>query len=101
MIYSHGLGVTLESGEDYAKYFAKKGVAVYLFDFCGGSSESRSSGKTTEMSVMTEVADLEAVLTEARTWEFVNEKKVTLLGSSQGGMVSAITAARHPGRYLV
>lgn len=95
IIYSHGLGGSLESGESYAEYFAKKGVVVYAFDFCGGSEDSRSTGKTTDMSVMTEVSDLELVLKKVRGLSFVDKKKVTLLGSSQGGMVSAITAARH------
>lgn len=95
VIYAHGLGGSLESGEAYAEYFAKKGMAVYAFDFCGGGNGSRSTGKTTQMSVLTEVADLELVLEEVRGWDFVDKKKVTLLGASQGGMVSAITAARH------
>ena len=31
----------------------------------------------------------------ARTWDFVDRDKIILLGSSQGGVVSAIAAARH------
>ncbi len=95
IIYSHGLGGTCESGRGYAEFFAKKGVAVYIFDFRGGGSGSKSDGDTTEMSVMTEVSDLEAVLKATRKWTFVNTKKITLLGGSQGGIVSAIVAARN------
>lgn len=38
VIYSHGFGGSYEYGVDYAKALAKKGYAVYCFDFCGGQS---------------------------------------------------------------
>lgn len=37
VIYSHGFGGSYEYGVDYAKALAKKGYAVYCFDFCGGA----------------------------------------------------------------
>jgi len=40
-------------------------------------------------------SDLEFVLEAAGTWDFVDRDKIILLGSSQGGVVSAIAAARH------
>lgn len=95
VLYSHGLGDNYTDGVGYAEYLAERGIAVYVFDFCGGGEDSRSDGETTEMSIMTEVSDLEAVLNIARTWSFINKRKITLLGSSQGGAVSAITAARN------
>lgn len=54
-----------------------------------------SGGATTEMSVMTEVNDLEAVMETAKEWDFVEDESIVLLGTSQGGFVSAIAAARH------
>ena len=60
VIYSHGFGGSYEYGVDYAKALAKKGYAVYCFDFCGGSPGSRSSGSTLEMSIFTEQKDLAA-----------------------------------------
>lgn len=62
VIYSHGFGGSYEYGVDYAKALAKKGYAVYCFDFCGGSPDSRSSGSTLDMSIFTEQKDLEAVI---------------------------------------
>jgi pimeloyl-ACP methyl ester carboxylesterase len=95
IIFSHGLGASHEVGVDYAKELASRGVAVYIFDYRGGGAQSRSEGKTTEMSVMTEVADLESVLKTAENWDFVDKDHIILLGESQGGAVASIVASRH------
>lgn len=98
IITSHGLGANHESGVAYAKQYAKKGFAVYTFDFRGGSSENhenKSDGKSTDMSVMTEVSDLESVLETAKSWDFVDSSRIFLQGGSQGGLVSAITGVKH------
>ena len=98
VLTSHGLGSNHESGASYAKKYAPKGYAVYTFDFCGGSNtnnENKSDGSPLEMSVMTEVSDLEAVLSAAKSWEFVDPDRIYLQGGSQGGLVSAITGIKH------
>lgn len=98
VITSHGLGANHESGASYAKNYAPRGIAVYTFDFCGGSNknhENKSDGSTKEMSVMTEVSDLEEVLKTAKTWDFVDSKRIFLQGGSQGGLVSAIAGVKH------
>lgn len=74
---------------------AARGYVVYCFDFCGGSPGSRSDGTTLELSVFTEQADLEAILAMAQGLDFVDPDRIFLLGTSQGGAVSAITAAEH------
>ena len=94
VIFAHELANTHKSGIAYAQELASRGVAVYTFDFPGGSPASKSDGVTTEMSVMTEAADLETVLAEASAWDFVDREKVVLMGGSQGGAVAACTAAR-------
>ncbi|MGN0734430.1 MAG: alpha/beta hydrolase family protein [Anaerovoracaceae bacterium] len=99
IIYLHELLHTHRTGEDYADYFASNGIAVYLFDFCGGSLDSRSDGEMTEMSIMTEACDVEAVYSEAVKWDFVDPDKIILLGSSQGGYAAAIAATRNPEHY--
>ena len=77
----------------YVIELAKLGYAAYCFDFCGGSvMGSKSDGKTTDMSVLTEVADLEAVIAHIRSLPYTGNKP--LMGCSQGGFVSAITAAK-------
>ena len=99
VIFSHGLGNNHESGARYAQRLAEKGIAVYAFDFCGGSASgvpNRSDGTNAEMSVLTEADDLEAVLEQAKSWEFVDREKIFLMGESQGGLVTIIAASRHP-----
>ncbi|RRN05806.1 alpha/beta fold hydrolase [Bibersteinia trehalosi] len=96
IIYSHGLGGTHTNLENFAQALADKGIAGYVFDFQGGGRQSQSSGKTTEMSVLTEVADLEDVINQARQWDFVDHEKIILIGGSQGGVVSALAAANNP-----
>lgn len=96
VIASHGFGGTNAGTIPYCRALAPLGLATYAFDFRGGGPESTSDGKTTDMSVMTEAADLQAVLAEARTWDFVDPDRIVLLGCSQGGMVSAIVASRLP-----
>ena len=95
VILSHGLGGSYASCLAEAEQYASHGVAAYAFDFRGGGG-SRSDGSTTQMSVMTEVSDLETVIEAARGWNFVDANRIVLNGFSQGGIVSAITAARHP-----
>ena len=94
-ICAHGLGGNYRSCAAYAEQFASHGIAAYCFDFRGGGG-NRSEGSTTEMSVMTEVSDAEAILAAAKSWDFVDTNRILLLGASQGGIVSAIAAARHP-----
>lgn len=94
VISSHGLGGSYRSNLAYAEQLALHGIATYCFDFRGGGG-SMSDGRSTEMSVMTEVSDVEAVLNDIKNWNFVDQDRVVLLGTSQGGIVSAIVAARH------
>ena len=81
---------------NYAQHWAERGYAVLTFDFAGGGNRSRSEGKTTDMSVLTEVADLETMLSKARMWDFIDTTRIVLIGGSQGGGVASIVAARHP-----
>ncbi len=96
VIFAHELGSTHRSGIPYAECLANHGIAAYVFDFCGGSVSSRSDGSTVGMSVMTEAADMEAVLEAAQQWDFVDSDKIVLIGASQGGVASAVVAAREP-----
>ena len=96
VIRSHSSSLTHEAMKGYASAIAKMGFAAYCFDFCGGSDKSKSDGKTDEMTVFTEVEDLRAVVKTVKSLDYVDSSNVCLLGSSQGGLVSALLADECP-----
>ena len=97
VVCCHGLVGSIDDLDPVAQTLAGLGVAAFCFAFRNGGPQA---GDTTRMSVMTEVADLEEVLSAARSaadgWEAVDPQRIVFQGVSQGGAVSAITAARHP-----
>lgn len=93
VIIGHEYGADHNSVSQYAEMFAQEGFAAYIFDFCGGSSSSQSDGSLLEMSVMTEVADMEAVLDQIRDQDFVDTDNIFMMGASQGGLVAAVAAS--------
>lgn len=92
VILSHSAALTGASMRSYCAGFAERGYIAYAFDFCGGSTQSRSDGETADMTIFTEKEDLNAVLTAVAQLGFVDENEIYLFGTSQGGLVSALTA---------
>ena len=94
VIFSHGLGANVRHEEEVQKALAKAGIAVFSLEFAGGSSSAApmSEGLTTEMSVLTEVQNLKDAIRIASGLEYVDPQKIYLMGSSQGGLVTALTA---------
>ena len=93
VIFSHGLGANARHEEEVQKTLAKAGIAVFSFEFAGGSSSApMSEGLTTEMSVLTEVQNLKDAIRVASGLEYADPQKIYLMGSSQGGLVTALTA---------
>lgn len=102
VVVSHGFLSSRKKVLEYTKALARMGYAAYCFDFCGGCGgwngcKGKSDGATTDMSVLTEVEDLEAVIDYVKSLPYVGDRLV-LMGCSQGGFVSALEAARNPGR---
>ena len=98
-IVSHGFMANQDTVREYTKILADMGYAAYCFDFCGGCvMKGKSDGKTTEMSVFTEVKDLKAVMDYVRSRAYTDPDRLLLMGCSQGGFVSALTAAELPKR---
>lgn len=95
VIVSHEFMMNRSTTIGYAKKFAKMGYAAFCYDFNGGGEISQSQGKTTDMSVLTEVKDLKAVIAYALEQPFADGDSLTLMGCSQGGFVSAIVAAEY------
>ena len=98
VIMSHGLGSRAEMVEraKWPKAVTEKGFIAYAFDFCGGGMNSLSDGDFMEMSVLTEARDLNAVIDFVKSQAYADPDNLFLLGQSQGGFVSAITAASRP-----
>lgn len=92
LIFCHGIGATADWGETYCRTAASRGFYAYAFDFRGGSPDSRSSGKTTDMSVETEKEDLLFILKRIRREPFTDRSQVFVMGHSQGGLVAALAA---------
>lgn len=95
VIISHGFGADHTFNQKEAEELAKRGYVVYIYDFRGGGVNTKSDGKTTEMSVLTEKEDLEKVLKEIQNLDFVDKDRIYLFGKSQGGFVSSVVAAEH------
>ena len=98
VILSHSHSLTHEAMRGYARLIAAQGFAAYCFDFCGGSSSSRSEGSTDAMTLFTEKDDLQGVLGEISGRSDVDATHVFLLGSSLGGVASALVAEDNPGK---
>ena len=96
LIMSHGYNsVSMDATNGMAQYALEHGMVVYTYDFCGGGKLSKSEGEITDMSVETEISDLESVMEEITALPYVDSENVVLFGHSFGGLVSSLTAARH------
>ena len=93
VIISHGFASNTHHTQKYAEHFAEAGWMSVYFDFCG-SGRGKSDGDSEDMSVLTQVEDLSAVLDAVQTWPQVDKNRIVLAGCSQGGLVSALLAAK-------
>ena len=96
VVISHGFGGNSRDVRAYAEMFAENGIAACAFDFIGGGRGSRSDGKITEMSVLTEAADLNAVIDGLTARDDIDASELYLLGGSQGGFVATYVAGTRP-----
>lgn len=92
VIFSHGFNGTHVDFAMNSEYLATNGVGAFCFDFCGGSVNTQSDLKTTEMSIFTEKEDLCAVIDTIREWENVDRDNIFLFGGSQGGLITTLVA---------
>ncbi|MGM9735713.1 MAG: alpha/beta hydrolase family protein [Candidatus Cryptobacteroides sp.] len=98
VILSHSSSLTHEAMAGYAESIAGKGYATYCFDFRGGSKESLSDGSEDEMTLFTEIEDLKTVYAEMTSLDYVDAAAIYLMGSSLGGVVSALAAEEMPAK---
>ena len=69
----------------------EEGFATLTFDFNG---HGKSDGLFSEMTIPNEIEDLEQVLAYAQDLRFV--RNIALVGHSQGAIVAAMVAGKHP-----
>lgn len=93
VIISHGFNGTHHFGKNYFKLLNDMGFMCYTFDFPCGSPKSRSDSNTMNMSLLDEQSDLEAIVRHFKSMPEVDPSRIVLLGESQGGLISALTAA--------
>ena len=93
VILSHGYNAYGDAFAEKCEFFARNGYAAYAYDFCGGSTKSKSTGRlSTEMTLFTETEDLIAVFEYLSKLDCIDSNNMFLSGDSQGGMVSALAA---------
>lgn len=92
-IISHGFNGTHYFGKDYFDTLNALGYDVYTFDYPCGSTQSKSDSNTTNMSIIDETKVLKAIVKHFRAQKDIDKNKIILIGESQGGLISALTAA--------
>lgn len=100
IVISHELIINRLLSLRYGIIFARMGYAAFCFDFNGGSPISQSEGKMTDMTILTEVADLKAVIDYVGKQPYTNMDDFHLMGSSQGGLVAALVAAEYGADFV-
>ena len=99
-IVCHGFNALSEDGSSrIVQNYIAQGMLCYTFDFCGGGNSVQSEGETTDMSVETEITDLEYVVDYVQSLPYVDTDKLVLTGKSFGGLVVATEAARNPEEF--
>lgn len=100
LIASHGFTGNYTDMIDTCRYAADLGYAAFCFSFCGGGRRTdvnvQSQGASTDMTIQTEAADLIAVKDYAKALEWTESGDITLLGESQGGLVSGLVGGMCP-----
>lgn len=90
-IVSHGFNGSYQFSKVYFDLMNELGYQCYAFDFPCGSNGSRSDNNTLNMSIPDEQSDLTAIVDHFKQQD--PEQEIVLIGESQGGLVSALTAA--------
>ena len=96
VILGHGYGGSYSDNLDYGRYLSSHGIACYVFDFCGGSEDSKSSGSMADMNILTEVSDMNDIVDYMLEQNWLDKSRLYLAGKSLGGSVAALTGSERP-----
>lgn len=92
VIIGHGYNGSHLDWAKECEYFAEHGIISYAYDFCGGSGRSKSSGKTSDMTLLSEKSDVLTVFREASAFSTALSGEIFLMGGSMGGFATALAA---------
>jgi len=93
LVISHGFNCQSDLLSRKANSLAQAGIATVLFDFRGGSTRGQSDGEMIDMTLSSEISDLNTVIDYTKEHnDWVDENKIFLMGESFGGLVSSQTA---------
>ncbi len=92
IIMCHGYNGVGDDFKAEGNLFAKNGIATYTLDFCGGSTRSKSTGETIDMTLFTEKNDLLNAYNYFKDQDNIDDKNIFIFGGSQGGLVSVMAA---------
>ncbi len=95
-IVAHGFNGTHQFSKNYFEPLNAIGYQVYAFDFPCGSLGSKSDNNTMNMSIPDEVSDVKAIVNYFKHEPGTDASHIILIGESQGGLVSALSAAAMP-----
>ncbi|MCD7782053.1 MAG: alpha/beta fold hydrolase [Methanosphaera sp.] len=93
VILSHGLSLNHTTLIEYGQLLVEKQIAVVLYDFRGGGYNSLSDGKISDMSLLTEMDDLNTVINMVKSIDCIDNNRIYLSGHSQGGLISSLVAS--------
>ena len=74
----------------------ENGIAGVCFDFAGAVANSKSEGFSTDYSVLTEAADLTAVIGGITSFPEIDTDNIFLWGHSIGGFVTTYVGCKNP-----
>lgn len=93
-IACHEFMLDRTSQYSYAALLAENGYAVFTFDFTGDNVKGKSDGASRNLSILTQMADIAAVLHYAQARTDTLTDQTLLLGCSEGGLAAALEAPR-------
>lgn len=95
VVLCHSFLRNQKSMDSYARVLAASGYAAFTFDFCGGSTKSKSDGNSTDMTLLTEVQDLQNVVEYVSSLDYVDADELSLMGFGLGGLVVSLFVSRN------
>ena len=94
VVISHGFAGNKNENRTNADFYATHGCAAYIFSY--HNFYEGNASRTFDYSLLTEMADLNAVIDGILEYDFTDRSRLFLAGYSQGGAVSALVAATRP-----